>query len=437
MYGAGGEDDLVGLFVLISGRFSVRVIQGVVEREIREITPGGITGYLPYSRMTTPRGYLVADGPVEFLLLSPDDTREMTRQCYEFTALCVHEMLDRVRVFKADDKRQEKLAALGRLSAGLAHELNNPASAAARGARELDGARAELGTAARELGEAALGSDASRALRDLEAGVRPGAGDSLSPLDRAEREDELTDWLADRGIDVELGFVLAEAGLTAADLDRAASAFEDGQLGPALRFLAADTVVQRLIADVASAAERIHTLVAAVKKHTHMDRAPVAEPIRLDEHLSDTVTLMRSKAALKGASIELRVENDLPPVEASVSDLNQVWMHLLDNAIDAVAAAGRIVIDARKTEGCVVVRFVDDGHGVPEELTERIFEPFFTTKDVGEGRGLGLDVVRTVVRSHRGTVGLSSAPGRTEFRVTLPGAGSQAADDRVLRPGWT
>jgi signal transduction histidine kinase len=173
------------------------------------------------------------------------------------------------------------------------------------------------------------------------------------------------------------------------------------------------------MADISSSTERIHSLVAAVKKHTHMDRAPV-EPIRLEEHLSDAVTLMSSKASLKDVSVELSVEADLPAVEASVSELNQVWMHLVDNAIDAAPESGRIAIDARRDHDRVVVRVIDDGPGIPEERQERVFEPFFTTKEVGEGRGLGLDVVRTVVLSHRGTVDLASSPGRTEFRVTLP-----------------
>ncbi|MCG6988250.1 MAG: hypothetical protein LJF06_08720, partial [Gemmatimonadetes bacterium] len=152
----GGDEALDGLFVMISGRFSVRVDQGGVVREVRDVTPGRITGYLPYSRITTPRGYLVADGPVEFLSIKNEDIKEMTRACYEFTAACVHEMLDRVRVFKSDDKHQEKMAALGRLSAGLAHEINNPASAVARSAGELDASRVDLAAAARALGAAGL-----------------------------------------------------------------------------------------------------------------------------------------------------------------------------------------------------------------------------------------------------------------------------------------
>jgi signal transduction histidine kinase len=262
----------------------------------------------------------------------------------------------------------------------------------------------------------------------LESATRKRAGEPLSPLDRAEFEDRIMEWLDDHGVDAQLAYPLVERGLTAADLDAAAPAFGAGQLARVLRYLAADRAVHGLIAEISSATDRIHSLVAAVKKHTHMDRVPAPEPIRLEEHLADTVTLMSARATLKSVAVEMRIEADLPTVNASVADLNQVWMHLLDNAIDAVGASGRIVIDARRDRNSVVVRFIDDGTGIPEELRDRVFEPFFTTKDVGKGRGLGLDIVRSVVLGHRGTVDLTSIPGRTEFRVTLPTCGGEHPD---------
>jgi signal transduction histidine kinase len=416
----GLDGDLQGLFLLISGRFSVRVEQGGTEREVREVTPGSVTGYLPYSKMATPRGYLVADGPVEFLSIRLDDMREMTRACYEFTAVCVQEMLERVRVFKSDDKRQERMAALGRLAAGLAHELNNPAAAAARAGRELVDAQFEVIAASRELGTVGLEGEALRALESLEAASRGTPGESLSAIAVSELEDRLMEWLEDRSIDADLAYPLAESGIEVADLESAAPLLDAGRLGIVLRYIGATCAVRGMTADIAAATERIHSLVATVKKHTHMDRASEAEPLRLEQHLRDTVTLMSAKAALKAVTLELSVEADLPAVEGFVADLNQVWMHLVDNAIDAVAESGRITIDAERIQDSVVLRVIDDGPGIPQERQEQVFEPFFSTKDVGEGRGLGLDIVRTVVRNHRGTVQLTSVPGRTEFRVTLP-----------------
>jgi signal transduction histidine kinase len=410
----------VGLYVTISGRFSIRVDQGGVEREVREVTEGRPTGFLPYSRMTAARGYMVADGPVEFLLIRQADLREMTRECYEFTALCVHEMLDRVRVFKSDDKHQEKMAALGRLSAGLAHELNNPASAVARAAQELDTCRSAAVTAARALGAAGLDEAGARALEALEAAAVSAPDAPVSPLARADAEDRVAEWLGVRGAERELAYPLVDHGLTVRHLDELAQSLKPEQLEPALRYLGAELAARDLSATVVSAAARIDSLVAAVKKHTHMDRAPTLEPIALASHLSDTVALMRQKAAERGVMLELQVDPESPQVEGTVADLNQVWMHLLDNAIDAAPDSGRVSVDMVGENGVVVVRVVDDGAGIPAEDHERVFEPFFTTKDVGQGRGLGLDIVRTVVRNHRGSVDLSSGPGRTEFRVTLP-----------------
>jgi signal transduction histidine kinase len=410
-----------GLFIVLAGRLSVRRVDGAgVDREVRELKPGSVSGMLPYSRLTNPAAYIVSDGPAEILLIASTDVREMTRACYDVTAFCVHQMLDRARVFKSDDLQQEKMASLGRLSAGIAHELNNPSSAIGRSAREMDACRLELAAAAQALGAASLSGERLSAFGRLKEAAERTLDDTLSPLARADREDAVDAWLADHGVDTDLTDRLASTGVTIEDLDAANTGLSGNQLAVALRYVAANVTAGRLSMEITKAAVRIQSLVAAVKKHTHMDRAPSVEAIRLDMHLNDTLTLVGSRARAKGVALALTVDPDLPAVEGLVGELNQVWLNLLDNAIDAAPENGQVSVTAVRERGTVIVRVTDDGAGIAGSDLARIFDPFFTTKPVGQGVGLGLDIVQTVVRSHRGSVEVDSRPGRTEFRVCLP-----------------
>jgi signal transduction histidine kinase len=412
-----------GLVVVLAGHLSVRrVDRGGGGRQVRELTPGVVSGLLPYSRLKISAGFVVSDGPAEILLIASTDVREMTRECYDFTALCVHEMLDRVRVFKSDDLQQEKMASLGRLAAGIAHELNNPSSAIARSAAEMDACRRDVVAAAGALGAAGLSAGSLAALEALEAAADRSRGAPLSALDRADREDAMEAWLADHGVDTSLADRLVTTGVAIADLDAASLALPGDRLAVVLRYVAANVTAARLTAEIEKAARRIHSLVAAVKKHTHMDRAPSVEAIHLDAHLHDTLTLVGSRAVMKGVALEVAVDPALPPVEGVVGELNQVWLNLIDNAIDAAPDRGHVRVTAACERGAVVVRVIDDGAGIPDADLSRIFEPFFTTKPVGHGAGLGLDVVQAIVRNHRGSVEVESRPGHTEFRVWLPAA---------------
>jgi signal transduction histidine kinase len=408
------------LSIILSGRLSIRVEREGIARLVKEWKRGDVTGYLPYSRLAAAPGDVFADEATEALTIPHADIKEMTRECYEFTALCVHEMLDRAREFKIDDLQREKLAALGVLSAGLAHELNNPSSALARSAKELAARRPDLVSAARELGAAGL-SDAQRAaVKALELVEDTAATDLRSPLDRADREDAIAGWLEARGIDPALADSLARSTASITQLDAAAAALARPQLAVALRYVAAELAARRLTAEIEKAAGRIHRLVAAVKKHTHMDRAHAVETVPLEESLSDTLTLIGSKARRKSVSLELKVDPGLPRVQGVMGELGQVWLNLIDNAIDAAPEAGHVTVTAGRERSSVVVKVIDDGGGIAEADRARIFEPFYTTKPVGEGSGLGLDVVQNIVRAHRGSVEVTSRPGRTEFRVCLP-----------------
>ena len=408
------------LSILLSGHTSIRLDRGGISRVVMEWKTGDVSGYLPYSRMAAAPGDVFAEEAVEALLLPNADIKEMTRECYEFTAHCVHVMLDRARVFKSNDLQVQKLASLGVLSAGIAHELNNPSSAVARSAKELEQAHAEIVECARALGAACLSAGQMAALDVLDRSQDTSAADLRSPLDRADREDAIADWLSARGVDTGLAEPLARTTVTPEELDAAAAVMNPAELALALRYVAADLTARRLTAEIVKAADRIHELAARVKKQTHMDRTPVVDAIPLEETLTDTLALIGSKARSKAVTLELKVEPDLPRLQGVLGELNQVWLNLIDNAIDAAPDGGHVTVAAGHERDSIVVRVIDDGPGIAAADLDRIFDQFYTTKPVGKGTGLGLPTAQAIVLSHRGTIQVESRPGRTEFRVCLP-----------------
>jgi signal transduction histidine kinase len=414
---------LPGVYVVLTGRFSIRVSNAGVVRRVREWTVGSVSGQLPYSRMTEVPGDVKADEPVEILLVPREHLKEMARECYELTELCVHEMVDRARQFKAYDLQSEKMASLGRLSAGLAHELNNPSSAIVRSAKEFGTCRAQLAASARALGAAGLSAEELRRVDAAAARATRAARPALSAVGRADREDDITSWLDAHGVDASLAEPLANSALILADLDALASELSDAHLEIALRHIASDIAAGSLTAEIEIAASRIHSLVAAVKSFTHRDRSPAPEPVRLGDSLADTATLIGSKARSKGVTLDVRVEPDDLTIQGVAGELNQVWLNLIDNAIDAAPQSGRVQIGAVLEGPYAVVSVVDNGKGISQADRDRIFELFFTTKPIGQGTGLGLDIAQGIVGRHGGTIEVSSVPGRTEFRVLLPVAG--------------
>jgi signal transduction histidine kinase len=366
-------------------------------------------------------GNSVVEEPTEALRIPTADVRALPVECPNVTAELVHVMLDRARTFQSSDLQVEKMASLGKLAARLAHELNNPASAAARSAELLSGALVECETAARELGSAGLEARELALIERLRASCAAMSTGVLSPIERADREEAIAGWLSDHGSDDSLAPALADTVLTLGSLDEAAAAVGADRLRTALRWVAAGCTVRALARDIERAASRVHHLVSAVKGFTYMDRpSATAEPVDVAKGLADTLAVMGTKARGKSASLTVDVPADLPRVRGFGGELNQVWANLLDNALDAVKEGGSVRVTARADGSNVVVRVTDDGHGIPPELKGQIFEPFFTTKAVGEGTGLGLDIVRRLVDSHAGLLDVESEPGHTEFRVTLP-----------------
>jgi len=409
------------LFVVLSGRFSIHVQRGAGWRKVMEWRGGDVSGLLPYSRMTSTPGDSRTEEPTEVVAVHRDLFPELTRNCHELTAILVHVMLDRARHFRSNDLHDEKLASLGRLAAGLAHELNNPASAAARSAEVLLERMPSFEAAFRALGAVSLSEAELAAFSELRTQCLAGGPPPLlSPLELAEREEALAAWLARHGIDSAAAESLAETGLTMPALDALAGVLGGQSLGAVLMALAASCATRRLTSDIEHAASRVHELVAAVKGFTYMDQATVPKPVDVARGLSDTLTILRSKAKSKSVRLSAEVEPDLPTVDGFGGELNQVWANLIANAIDAAGDGGSVEVSARRQGEAIVVRVLDDGPGVAADLRERIFEPFFTTKPAGDGVGLGLAITRRLIDQHGGELDVDSVPGRTEFRVTLP-----------------
>ncbi|HVH27967.1 MAG TPA: ATP-binding protein [Vicinamibacterales bacterium] len=408
------------LYVLLSGRISVTINRGAGPRKAVEWRAGDVTGALPFSRVSTALGIIAAEEPTEALGVHRDHFREMVRECYELTAVCVHVMLDRTRLFTSEDLHDEKMASLGRLSAGLAHELNNPASAVVRSAKSLAKSVVDLDAAAAELGAAGCSPGLLAIINRLRDAEALDAGRLMSALERAEHEEDVADWLARHHLDESQADVLASVRIDFDALDVLTAALDKATLPIAIRYITTARSVRQIAGEIETAASRIYGLVSAVKGFTHMDQASVPKPVDIGRGIADTLTVLRGKARAKAVELGLDIAPDLPSIDGFGGELNQVWSNLVDNAIDAAPKAGHVTVTAARDHEAVVVRVIDDGPGIPDDIKDRIFDPFFTTKGVGEGTGLGLDIARRLVERHDGSIDMRSGPGGTEFRVTLP-----------------
>ena len=418
-----------GLYVVLSGHVSLSVDRGSGPQKMIEWRAGDVSGVLPYSRLVNPPGDAIAQEPTEIFALDRDQLRALTHECFEITSILVRVMLDRARLFTSSDLHNEKMISLGKLSAGLAHELNNPASAIERSASLVEDRLEDTEKATRALSAARL-SDAQLAAVDviLASCMARQTQPVLSCIEQSDREDAIAEWLAGHGLDTVNAGMLADTQVTFEALDQLADAVSGPALNAVLRWAAAGCGLRRLASGIQDSAMRISGLVMAIKGFTSMDQALVAQSVDLGPSLGNTVTVLNSKAREKSIDVTVDLEPDLPTVRGFAGELNQIWGNLIDNALDAVPARGRVEVSARREGQRVAVRIVDNGPGIPPQNLARIFDPFFTTKPQGQGTGLGLDIVRRLVRHNDGVIDVESKPGRTEFRVTLPIADTGPAE---------
>lgn len=413
-----------GMYVVFEGHLLVRVDHGAGPRMVMEWHGGDVTGVLPYSRVKAPPGSVVADQRTVLLMIDGAEVPRIIHECPELTAVLVHVMLDRARVFKSSELLDEKMISLGRLAAGLAHELNNPASAVARSAKTLVSQLAALDDATRRFCSLNLSQAQTAEIARMRDARSVGTA-MLAPIQRADRLEAIEGWLTRHGIsNVDID-ALGESSYQLEDLEKLTAIVDREKLPAVLTYLSIGQSVRELATEIDTAASRIHSLVAAVKGFTYVNQQATLQPVAIGKGLADTITVLRSKAKSKSVEVDIQVPENLPAVEGYGGELNQVWANLVDNAIDATPGGHvRIVADAADSK--VVVRVIDDGPGIPPELVKRVFDPFFTTKDIGQGTGLGLDIARRIVQRHHGVIDLSTSPSGTEFRVTLPASPSTA-----------
>lgn len=424
------------MMVLLAGELHVRREKGPSDGWITIIRAGEVSGMLPFSRMTTFGVTVRAVVKSRLLWLPAALFPEMLRRIPPLEPRLVGLLTDRVREFTRIDQQHEKLMALGKLSAGLAHELNNPAAAVQRSSSELRDRLVALRSLAARLIDCRLTPGAMQAAvdlyreaiersRDRTGGAAAAAGTAveLDPIAASDREEAVSAWLEAHHVERpwELAATLAQFGIMPADLDGLAAAVPGDSLPCLVCWMEGGLAAEGLLGEIASAAHRISELVSAVKSYSHMDDGQGRAEVDVRREIESTLTILTHKLRQKGVQVARDFERDLPSIEAYPGELNQVWTNLLDNAIDAVAAGGHVAVRARREGDWLCVDIRDDGPGIPPEIQSRIWEPFFTTKPVGEGTGLGLDVVgRIVVRRHGGTIAVESVPGDTCFAVRLP-----------------
>ncbi|WP_017314894.1 ATP-binding protein [Mastigocladopsis repens] len=362
-----------------------------------------------------------AIAPSRVLQIDVETFRHILIECSPIADTILSAMAGRTKDVEAQLRQQEKMAALGKMSAGLAHELNNPGAAARRAACQLRENFQNLQTQALQLN--LLSKEQLKFINDIQhqATQHTCQLSKLDPITQSDKEDEVTEWLEDHDVSDswKLAPTLVNAGLDTEKLDTLADNIPVECLGNVLKWLEATLSSFGLIYEIEQSTVRISELVKAIKGYSYMDQAPLQE-IDVHEGIENTLLILHHRLK-KGVIVNREYDRTLPKISAYASELNQVWTNLIDNAIDAMKGKGDLTIRTYKENNCLVVEIVDTGVGIPSAIQSRIFEPFFTTKGVGQGTGLGLEIAyRIVVNKHHGDIRFESQPGDTRFRVRLP-----------------
>jgi len=421
-------DPATCFYVLLSGTLVLSRKVGADDVETnRTSAPGVYSGaFTAYLGDRVPQIYQTSmrvTEPSRFFVLEADTFARMMAEWFPMAVHLLEGAFFGVQNAQRLVQQRERLLALGSLSAGLTHELNNPAAAAVRATAAL---RERVAGMRHKLGIIAAGRYEPATLETLikqqeRAAEQVAKAPTLSPIETADREDAVADWLDGHGIDGgwSLAPVFVQAGLDAGWLDQIAACVDEDTLDGAVRWLNYTIETELLMNEIEDSTTRISSLVGAAKQYSQIDRAPF-QVVDVHDLLDSTLVMLAGKIG-GGITVVKDYDPGLPTISGYPAELNQVWTNLIDNAVDAMGGTGTLTIRTALDRGQVLVEFGDTGPGVPAEIRDRIFEPFFTTKGVGEGTGLGLDIsFRIVVNKHHGDLRVESEPGNTRFQVCLP-----------------
>ncbi len=418
-------ETITGTHVILSGRIHMFVNQNNGVRTIGYLESKDISGYLPFSRglIANVNGQVVEKLTV--MTYPVERMKELIDSHFELTQALVHIMTSRVRSFTALQQQNEKMMALGKLSAGLAHELNNPAAAIVRGSISLQKHLKLSPDTFKKIMDIKITSTDVDKVNNKMFGVLGRKNlPVLTLMQKTAKEDELVGCLEGLSVDnsQEISENFVEFGFTCDDMREFESLIPQAYLSPVLNWINNNLVTEKMVNDIQDASQRIGKLVNSIKNFTHMDRG--SDKVFTDIHsgIKNTLTMLEYKIRKGNVKLEEHYDTSLPPVKAFVGELNQVWTNLIDNAIDAmeVNSGGILEIKTSREKDNIIVSVTDNGPGIPNDIKDRIFDPFFSTKEIGKGTGLGLDVVTRIVRQHQGTIKVNSVPGKTTFVVCFP-----------------